>query len=155
MEIHLRRHFCAIRRKSRLRKNKRTSALTCFLTSNGIDFLRILDGFLARFVSSNADRFFDRVDEDFTVADFASLRRIYDSRDRVLNHAVNENHFDFDFWHKVDCVLTAAINLCVALHFYTKQYTRCCWLAPDAIDNNRWRCEERFAILSKIEDLPA
>lgn len=25
---------------------------------------------------------------------------------------------------------------------------------PDAIDNNRWRCEERFAILSKIEDLP-
>lgn len=74
----------------------------------------MLDGFLARFVSSNADRFFDRVDEDFTVADFAGLCRIYDSRDRVLNHAVNENHFDFDFWHKVDCVLTAAINLCVA-----------------------------------------
>ena len=36
----------------------------------------MLDGFLARFVSSNADRFFDRVDEDFTVADFAGLRRI-------------------------------------------------------------------------------
>jgi hypothetical protein len=54
----------------------------------------MLDGFLARFVSSNADRFFDRVDEDFTVADFPGLRRIYDSRDRVLDHAVNENHFD-------------------------------------------------------------
>jgi len=49
----------------------------------------MLDGFLARFVSSNADRFFDRVDEDFTVADFAGLRRIYDSRDLKKSHCHN------------------------------------------------------------------
>jgi hypothetical protein len=35
----------------------------------------VLDGFLARFVGSNADAFFDRVEENFTIADFAGFRR--------------------------------------------------------------------------------
>src|SRR6266403_2229343 len=73
-----------------------------------------LDGSFARFVGSNADGVFDRVDENFTVADFPGLRRIDHSGDRVFNQALNENYFYFDFGHKVNGVLTAAIILRVA-----------------------------------------
>src|SRR5215467_6157423 len=51
------------------------------------------DCFLSGFVGSDADRFFDHINEDLAVADLPCLGRLNDSGRRVFHHAVGENHF--------------------------------------------------------------
>ena len=73
-----------------------------------------LQGVVAGFAGTNADRLLEVTDEYFTVPDLACIGRFTDSLDDLINYSVLDSNFDFCFWQKVDNVLGASIQFGVA-----------------------------------------
>ena len=80
--------------------------------------------FLACLVGPDANRFFDGVNEDFSIADLAGFGGLYDCCRGVFHHAVAKDDLDFDLWQKVDGVFTSTINFRVAF-LTTKPFDFC------------------------------
>src|SRR2546425_11298473 len=72
------------------------------------------DGLLSFLFSADTNRFFDRGDKHFAVADLAGFGRLDDGGHGALDAVVGQHKFDFDFWQKINGVLAAAIDFSVA-----------------------------------------
>ena len=88
------------RHRGSLNRASHTSTLHCFI---------------AGFLRPNPDGFINRVNEHFTVTDFAGFGGFHDGGDGGFDEPVRENDFDFDFGQEVDGVLASAVDFGVAL----------------------------------------
>ena len=75
---------------------------------------RILEGFFAYFLGSDADGFVDGGDEEFAVADFAGAGGFDDGGGDAGDEVVGEDDLDFDLWLEIDGVFAAAVDFGVA-----------------------------------------
>ncbi len=73
------------------------------------------DCLLTLFFRADADGIFDCTDENFAVADLTGFGSLNNRIDRGRNLRISENNFDLNLGEEIDSVLTAAINLRVAL----------------------------------------
>ena len=81
-----------------------------------------LDGFFARFVSPDPNRFVNGRDEDFAVSDLARLGGLDDGSGGRFHHGIAEDDFDFDLGQEVHRVFAAAVDF------------RVTFLAAEALD---------------------
>jgi hypothetical protein len=72
-------------------------------------FARGSDCINSGFPGPDPNSFLDVGNENFPVTNPASLSRAPDRIDRLLNHVVAENDFDFHFGEKIDHVFGAAV----------------------------------------------
>ena len=74
----------------------------------------ILDRALSGFLGADADRVFDRKDEDFSITDLAGGSRRLDGINNSINLRIVNNNFEADFRNKIDLVFGSTVGLCVS-----------------------------------------
>ena len=74
----------------------------------------LIDRLFPTLVSPDSNNLFDGGNEDFTIPDLPSLRRLENRLDNLLSHIVRGENFQFHFRQKIDRVFGAAVKLGMA-----------------------------------------
>src|ERR1700722_12476889 len=85
------------------------------LSALGLKISSLLNGLLACFFRSDPNCFFDCVDKNLSITNFAGLCSFHHRDGCVLHHAVAEHNLDLDFGQKVDGVFAPTIDLGMTL----------------------------------------